>query len=183
LIYQLDPSHGLLKPNDFPSAAVEAGSGPRHLAFHPNGRFVYVINEMKSTITGFKFDDTRGALTSFQTVSTLPEKFEGSSSCAEIEVHPSGNFVYGSNRGHDTIAVFAVDAASGKLTAVEHQPTQGKTPRHFALVPGGNWLLAENQDSDSIVVFAVDTKTGRLTPTGQKVEVGRPVCVQFLAAD
>jgi len=183
LVYQLDPARGSLTPHNPPAAALEPGSGPRHLAFHPGGRFAYVINEMKSTITVFSFDSRHGVLSPLQTISTLPEDFKGSSSCAEIEIHPSGKFAYGSNRGHDSLAVFAVDAKKGTLSLVEHQSTQGKTPRHFALVPGGKWLLAENQDSDSIVVFGVDAKSGKLTPTGQKLEVGRPVCVQFVAGD
>ena len=117
-----------------------------------------------------------------QTVSTLPATFAGHSSCAEVQVHPSGKFVYGSNRGHDSIAVFGFDASNGKLTFVEHQATQGKTPRHFAFDPTGQWLLAENQDSDSIVIFHVDAKTGRLSATGQTVSVGAPVCAVFAAA-
>jgi 6-phosphogluconolactonase len=150
------------------------------LVFHPSGRFVFLINEMGSTVTAFAYDAKRGALKELQTISTLPEGFAGNSTCAEVQVHPSGKFVYGSNRGHDSIAVFGFDAASGKLTCLEHQPTQGKTPRHFALDPAGHWLLAENQDSDSIVVFRVDAKTGRLSPAGQTVSVGAPVCAVFV---
>jgi 6-phosphogluconolactonase len=183
LVYRLNPAQGSLTPNDPPSASVEAGAGPRHLAFHPNGRFVYVINEMKSTVTALAFDAQRGVMTELHTVSTLPEKFSGNSSCAEIAVHPSGRFVYGSNRGHDSIVVFAVDSGSGKLSLVEHQSTQGKTPRHFALDPEGKWLLAENQNSDSIVVFGVDGNSGRLSPTDGKIDVGSPVCVQFVPGD
>ena len=180
LVYRLDPAKGSLVANDPPFAAVTPGSGPRHLAFHPSGRFVFLINEMGSTLTAFAYDAKRGALKELQTLSTLPEGFAGNSTCAEVQVHPSGKFVYGSNRGHDSIAVFAFDAASGKLRCLEHQPTQGKTPRHFALDPVGHWLLAENQDSDSIVVFGVDAKTGRLSPTGQTVSVGAPVCAVFV---
>lgn len=162
-------------------APIKPGSGPRHLAFHPNGRFVYLINEMTATITVFAYDSDKPALNELQTISTLPERFEGFKSGAEIEVHPSGKFVYGSNRGHNSIAVFTVDEKSGKLTFVEHQSTQGKTPRHFAIDPTGKWLLAENQDSDNIVIFQIDQKTGKLTPTGDKVEVGAPVCIQFVS--
>ena len=115
-----------------------------------------------------------------QTISTLPAGFAGNSTCAEVQVHPSGRFVYGSNRGHDSIAVFGFDVASGKLTCLEHQPTHGQTPRHFALDPAGNWLLAENQDSDNIVVFRVDSQTGRLSPAGQTLSVGSPVCAVFV---
>ena len=180
LVYRFDAAKGLLAANDQPSASLKAGSGPRHLAFHPNRQWLYVINEMGSTLTAFAYDSKRGALEELQTISTLPENFSGKSTCAEVQVHPSGKFVYGSNRGHDSIAVFAVDAISGRLSFVELQSTQGKTPRHFALDPTGKWLLAENQGSDNIVLFGVDAKTGRLTPTGQVVEVGSPVCVQFV---
>jgi len=162
------------------SYPIKPGSGPRHLAFHPNGRVVYLINEMAATITVLAYDSDKPALNELQTISTLPEKFEGFKSGAEIQVHPSGKFVYGSNRGHNSIAVFAVDEKSGKLTHVEHQSTQGKTPRHFAIDPTGKWLLAENQDSDNIVIFRIDQETGKLSPTGEKVEVGAPVCIQFV---
>jgi 6-phosphogluconolactonase len=180
LVYRLDPIKPSLIANAPPFAAVKPGSGPRHLAFHPSGRFVFLINEMGSTLTVFAYDSKRGALKGLQTISTLPEGFAGNSTCAEVQVHPSGKFVYGSNRGHDSIAVFGFDAASGKVTCVEHQSTQGKTPRHFALDPAGKWLLAENQDSDNIVVFRVDSKTGRLSPAGQTVPVGAPVCAIFV---
>lgn len=182
LIYRLDAKHAELVPNDPPSASVAPGAGPRHLAFSSNGKFVYVINEMSSTVTAFAYDARRGAMTEFQTVSTLPEKFAGNNSCAEIEVHPSGKFVYGSNRGHDSIAIFAVDKKSGKLSLVENQSTQGKTPRHFAIDPTGRWLLAENQASDSVVVFAIERATGKLKPTGQVLSVSSPVCATFVSA-
>jgi 6-phosphogluconolactonase len=183
LVYRFDPAKSSLVANAPPFAAVKPGSGPRHLAFHPSGRFVFLINEMGSTLTAFTYDAKRGALKELQTISTLPEAFAGNSTCAEVQVHPSGKFVYGSNRGHDSIAVFGFDAASGKLTCLEHQSTEGKTPRHFALDPAGHWLLAENQDSDNIVVFRVDSKTGRLSPTGQTVTVGAPVCAVFVPAN
>jgi 6-phosphogluconolactonase len=169
-------------PNDPPFAPIKPGSGPRHLAFHPSGRFVFLVSEMGSTLTAFAYDAKGGALKELQIVSILPETFAGNSSGAEVQVHPSGKFVYASNRGHDSIAVFAFDARNGKLTYVEHQATQGKTPRHFALDPTGRWLLAENQDSDSVVIFQVDAKTGRLSATGQTVSVGVPVCALFVPA-
>jgi len=180
LVYRLDAAKSGLAPNDPPFAAVRPGAGPRHLAFHPSGRFVFVINEMGSTLTTFGYDAKRGALKELQTLSTLPEGFTGRSTCAEVAVHPSGKFVYGSNRGHDSIAGFAFDPMSGKLNCLEHQSTQGKNPRHFALDPTGQWLLAENQDSDSIVVFRIDAQTGRLQATGQSVSVGTPVCAVFV---
>jgi len=180
LVYRLAPERAALAANDPPFAAVKPGSGPRHFAFHPSGRFVFVINEMGSTLTAFAYDAKRGALKVLQTLSTLPAGFTGKSTCAEVQVHPFGNFVYGSNRGHDSIAVLGFDPASSKLTCLEYQPTQGKNPRHFALDQTAQWLLAENQDSDSIVVFRVDSHTGRLTPTGQSVSVGKPVCAVFV---
>jgi len=180
LLYRLEARRAQLVPNEPPFASVAPGAGPRHLALSPTGKFAYVINEMGSTITAFAYDPRRGAMTELQTISTLPENSSGNSSCAEIEVHPSGKFVYGSNRGHDSLAVFAVDGKSGKLTLVEHRPTQGKTPRHFAIDPTGRWLLAENQGSDTVVVFEIDVKTGRLRATGQTVAVGSPVCAVFV---
>jgi 6-phosphogluconolactonase len=138
---------------------------------------------MSSTLTVLSYDPKAGALKVMQTISTLPDNFAGKSSGAEVQIHPSGKFVYASNRGHDSIAVFSVDAKTGRLAVVEHQPTQGKTPRHFALDPSGKWLLAENQDSHSVVMFSVDARTGQLTPTGQTVTVGSPVCALFVARE
>lgn len=180
LVYRLDPAKAGLVANDPPFAAVKPGAGPRHLAFHPSGRFVFLINELDSTLTVFAYDKTRGTLDNLQTVSTLPESFTGQSTCAEVQVHPSGRFVYGSNRGDDSIAVFGFDARKGKLTLVEHRPTQGKTPRHFAFDPTGRWLLAGNQGSDNVVVFRVDAKAGRLRGTGHTATVGAPVCAVFV---
>jgi 6-phosphogluconolactonase len=179
LIYQLDPGQRALSPNDPPAFTLPPGSGPRHLAFHPMGRFAYVINELSSTLTVCSYDGRRGELKATQTVSTLPEGVAGSSTCAEVEVHPSGRFVYASNRGHNSVAVFAVDSRTGKLECLQHQSTQGKTPRHFLLDPTAKWLLAENQDSDSVVVFALSPETGRLTPTGITQSIGAPVCAVF----
>jgi 6-phosphogluconolactonase len=180
LVYRLDAPKAALTANDPPFAAVKPGSGPRHLAFHPSGHFIFLINEMGSTVTAFAYGAGGGALKEMQTISTLPEGFTGKSTCAEVQVHPSGKFVYGSNRGHDSIAVFNFDLAHGKLTCVEHQSTQGKVPRHFALDPTGQWLLAENQGSDNMVLFRVDTRTGRLSPSGQVVEVPAPVCAVYV---
>jgi 6-phosphogluconolactonase len=182
LAYRLDPVKATLVANDPPFVAVKPGLGPRHLAFHPSGRFVFLISEMGSALTVFAYDAKRGALKELQTLSTLPKEFAGNSAGAEVAVHPSGKFVYGSNRGHDSIAVFSFDAKRGQLTCVQYQPTQGKIPRHFAFDPTGQWLLAENQESDSVVVFRVDAKTGRLSPTGQTVAVGSPVCAVFVPA-
>jgi 6-phosphogluconolactonase len=183
LVYRFDPEKGTLTPNDPPSGSVKAGSGPRHFALHPNGRFAYVINEMGNTITAFDWDGDKGTFNELQTVNTLPKDFKGENSTAEIAVHPSGRYLYGSNRGHDSIAVYAVDPAKGNLTFVEDVPTLGKEPRNFALDPTGSYLFAANQNSNTVVVFRVNPKNGRLTPARRQVAVVAPVCVTFVAAE
>ncbi|MSU51146.1 MAG: lactonase family protein [Opitutus sp.] len=184
MVYRLDAAKALLTPNTPAFAPVLAGSGPRHLTFHPGGKFVYVINELLCTIAGFRYDAAKGTLSELQTVSTLPpgETVKPGMSTAEIAAHPGGKFIFGSNRGHNSIAVFGVDPATGRLTYVENQPTQGKTPRHFGVDPTGTWLLAENQHSDTVVVFRIDAKSGQLTPTGQSIDVPAPVSAVFVAA-
>ncbi len=181
MVYAFDPAAGTIKPNNPPYTKVAPRSGPRHFAFHPNGRNAYVINEISCTVTAFVYDPKAGVLREIQTASTLPKGVEviASMSTAEVQVHPSGKFLYGSNRGHDTIAVFSI-GPKGMLTLVENVPTQGKTPRNFAIDPTGSFLLAENQASNNIVVFRIDKKTGRLTPTGQTVEAPSPMCIKFL---
>ena len=181
--YRLDPAQATLAANDPPFATVPPGSGPRHLAFHPNGKFAYTVNEMKSSVTVFSFDQAKGALTSLQTVSNLPEGYTGSDNSAEIDVDAAGKFLYASNRGHDSITIYQIDSAKGTLTTVDRVLTQGKTPRGFKIDPTGRYLFAANQDSGSVVVFKRDAATGRLTPTGQTVNVGSPVCIQFLPVD
>jgi 6-phosphogluconolactonase len=178
LVYRFDQATGRVTPNDPPSVHLTPGSGPRHLVFAPDGRHVFVIAEMASTITTLSWDATKGVLSPLGTVSTLPPGYTGQSSTAEIAIHPNGRFLYGSNRGHDSIAVFNVDA-QGTLTLVEHEPTRGRTPRHFTLDPSGRWLIAANQDSGTLAVFAIDQKTGALTPSGPLAEVPSPVCVLF----
>jgi 6-phosphogluconolactonase len=181
LVYKFDNAKGSLTPNDPPFAKVDAGAGPRHFALHPNGKFAYVVSEMAGTVTLFSADLTKGALHSLQTISTLPKGFSGAIEDAEVEIHPSGKFLYASNRGDgNSIAVFAIDTDKGTLTPVEYTPTQGKTPRNFAIDPTGTLLFAENQESNNIVVFRIDQKTGKLTPTGQVLDVASPVCVKFL---
>jgi 6-phosphogluconolactonase len=182
MIYRYDADKGTLTPNDPPFAAVAPGSGPRHFAFHPDGRHAYVINELANTITAFDYDAKRGALKTIQTISTLPKDFKGKSFTAEVVVHPSGKFVYGSNRGHDSIAVFRVDEKTGKLTAAGHQAEGIKTPRNFAVDPTGAYVVVANQSGNSLVVFRVAGATGALRPTGHKVEVPAPVCVRMLRA-
>ncbi len=180
ITYHLEARNAGLTPAKPGFATVAPGAGPRHLAFSPDGKFVYVINEMISSITAFRYEAATGAMVEVQTISTLPPDSALTSYCAEIAVHPTGKFLYGSNRGHDSLAVFAVDQKSGKLTALEYPSTQGKTPRHFAIDPTGRWLLAENQGSDLVVVFGVDGVSGRLKPTGQTLVVGSPVCAVFV---
>jgi 6-phosphogluconolactonase len=181
LIYALDSVQGKLKPNhEQPWARVKTGAGPRHFAFHPSRKYAYVINEIGSTMTAFAYDETRGVLHELQTLSTLPENFEGRSHTADVHVHPSGKFVYGSNRGHDSIAIFTVDEKTGKLTLIGHESTQGKTPRNFAIDPTGAYLLAANQNTDNIVIFRIDARSGKLTPTGHTLQTPTPVCLKFL---
>ena len=180
MIYKFDSTKGTLTANEPAFAPLKSGAGPRHFALHPSGHFAYVINEMHCTVTAF--ENHAGAFKELQTISTLPEgqAVLPSFSTAELEAHPSGKFLYGSNRGHDTIAVFAIDAKTGQLTAVQHQSTLGKIPRGFGIDPTGAFLIAGNQDSHNVVVFRIDPKSGRLTPTGTNVEVGAPVCVKFV---
>lgn len=183
LIYKLDAAKGTLTPNEPAFGTVPPGSGPRHFAFHPSGKFAYVINETTLSMTAFSYDAAKGALTEIHTVSTLPAA-DGPGpkpgwSTAEVVAHPGGKFIYGSNRGHDTIAVFSV-AADGKITLVQNAPAEVKTPRNFNLDPTGKWLFTEGQGSDTIALFKVDLATGKLTATGTKLEVGVPVCMKFL---
>ena len=183
LAYRLDPAQATLTANDPPFVTVAPGSGPRHFAFHPNGKFAYSVNEMKSSVTAFSYDRKNGALTNLQTVSNLPQDFSGTDNSAEIDVDPAGKFLYASNRGHDSITIYKIDLHKGTLETVDRVLTQGKTPRGFKIDPTGGYLLAANQDSGSIVVFKRSAATGRLTPTGQTVNVGSPVCIQFLPVD
>jgi 6-phosphogluconolactonase len=179
-IYRFNEKDGSLAPNDPPFATVKPGSGPRHVKFHPNGKWVYLINEMGCTVTGFTWDAAKGSLTEFQTVSTLPEGFTNTNTCAELEVHPNGRFLYGSNRGHDSIVVFAIDQATGKLMLVERVSSRGKWPRNFTFDPTGQWILCTNHNSDNAVVFRVDEATGKLTQAGPPVAVPYPFCERFL---
>jgi 6-phosphogluconolactonase len=177
--YRLDPAKGGLAP-DPQFAAIAPGSGPRHLAFRPDGKFVYVLKEMLSAVVAFRYDAGGGTLAELQTVSTLPEGFSGENSGAEIAAHPSGKFLYTSNRGDDSIAVFRIDAAKGTLTPAGRAATQGKTPRGFAIDPSGRFLVAANQNSGTLVIFRIDQVTGGLTPVGTPIEVPSPVSVVFV---
>ena len=183
LVYRFDTATGSLRPNEPPFTKVAPGSGPRHFAFHPSGKFAYVINEMASTVTAFTWDAAHGTLKEIQTLGTLPKGYTGDTTTAEVQVHPSGKFLYGSNRGHDSIAVFRIAPDKGTLTLVENVPTQGKVPRNFGIDPTGSYLFAANQNSANVVVFKINANTGRLTPTGQVLGVGSPVCVRFLPVE
>jgi 6-phosphogluconolactonase len=183
LVYKFDSTKGSLILNDPPFAKADPGAGPRHFALHPNGKFAYVVNEMGSTVSAFSYDGSAGALRPLQTISTFPKDFSGHNDDAEIEIDASGKFLYASNRGHDSIAVFAIDPEKGSLTLIEYAPTKGQTPRSFEISPGGALLFAANEKSDNIVVFRIDSKTGRLTPTGKVLDVAEPVCVKFVPID
>ena len=183
LIYKLDPASGKMTAHGH--ANVPPGSGPRHFAFHPSGKFAFVNNEMLMTVTSFAYDALKGALTPIETVSTLPEADRGKAgfSTAETVVHPNGKFVYVSNRTHDTIAVFNCDAATGKLSLIQNASAEGKIPRNFCLDPSGKWMIVAHQDSNSAALLSVDQATGKLAFTGKKISVGGSVCVRFLTLD
>src|SRR5208282_1465254 len=178
-VYRFDATQGTLTPNQPPSAAVPPGTGPRHFTFHPSAKFAYVIEEMGSSLTAFSYDAARGVLAPLETISTVPKDYKGYNDCAELYIHPSGKFLYGSNRGHDSITVFAIDPVKGTPTPIQYVLTGGKTPRGFGIDPTGSYLIAANQDTNTLVVFRIDAKTGRLTPTGQKEDVQAPICVMF----
>ena len=181
LVYKFDSGKGSLTPNNPPFAEFNAGAGPRHFVLRPDGKFAYVVAEMGHTVTMFSNDPASGKLEPLQTVTTLPKDFKGRNDDAEISVHPSGKFLYASNRGDDSIAIYAIDKNKGTLTQVGVVHTGGKEPRSFEIDPTGNLLFAANQKSDNIVVFRIDPNTGQLTPTGKVLEVGSPVCVKFVA--
>ena len=181
MIYRFDGSNGKLTPNGAPWVKLKPGAGPRHFTFHPNGRWAYVINELDSTFTAFSYESGSGSLKEMQTVSTLPTGFSGENSCADVHVSPSGKFLYGSNRGHDSIVVFSINPGTGKLTFVEHVSTGGKTPRNFTIDPTGAFLLAANQKSDNVVSFRIDATSGRLRPTGHVAAIPTPVCLVLSA--
>lgn len=179
MIYRFDPVNGKLTPGKQASAELQQGAGPRHLTLHPNGKYLYVINELDSTMTAFAYNGLNGTLTHIETVSTLPRDFSGVSYCADVHVSRSGKFLYGSNRGHNSIVVFEINRGTGKLKLVEHVSTEGNWPRNFSIDPSGQFLLVANQRSDNLVTFAVDPVTGRLKPTGHVAQIPVPVCIRF----
>jgi 6-phosphogluconolactonase len=182
LVYKFNAAKGSLTPNDPAYAKTDPEAGPRHLVFSPDSKFVYVINELQSSVKTFSYNPNTGKLRSLQTISTLPRDFRGQNTDAEIAIDAKGRFLYASSRGHDSIMIFAVDPKTGTLSHVQDVSTQGKTPRNFAIDPTGNWLFAANQDSNNIVLFKIDPKTGQLTPTQHALEISSPVCVTFAPA-
>lgn len=180
MIYKLDAEAHTLTPASQPAALVTPGGGPRHFAIHPSSKFAYTNNEITMVVTGFSRNPEDGSLKAIQEISTIPAGFDGRKSTAECLVHPSGKFLYVSNRGHETITAFMIDQETGLLTYVENESTGGKEPRNFFIDPSGKWLLAENQNSDTVYVFSIDQQTGALKPTGDFVTVGRPVCIRMV---
>lgn len=180
LIYQLDSAKGLLTPADPPAVNLAPGAGPRHFVFHTSGQFAYSINELDSTVTAFRYES--GKLETIQTISTLPDDFEDENYPSEIMIHPNGRFLYGSNRGHDSIVIYEISQPDGLLTFVGHEPTQGPTPRYFGIEPSGSYLLSASQQEGTISVFEIDADTGTLRFTGQTIDVPTPVCIVFVEA-
>lgn len=180
LVYTLDGERGRLLPNDPPGIETWRGAGPRHLAFHPNAPCLYVANELDSTVTAYGWDGEKGLLSSIQTLSTLPKNFTETNSVADIHIDPPGKFLYVSNRGHDSLAIFAIDDRCGALNPLGHTSSGGQCPRNFALDPYGQFLLVANQNSDTLVVFRVNPATGQLSPTGEVLSIPSPVCVKIV---
>jgi 6-phosphogluconolactonase len=180
MIYRFDASNGKLTPSDPPFVAVKAGAGPRHMVFRPDGKFAYVVNELNSTVTAFGYDAKSGALSEIQSISTLPGYYDGPNTCAEIGVHPSGKFLYASNRGNETVVLFEIDPEKGTLTWVEEQNTGGKMPRHFGIQPSAKHMAICNQSSDTVLASRIDAGNGRLKPSGVFAKVSSPVCAVFL---
>ena len=179
LVFSFDENTGAIAETKFDGAKLESGSGPRHFDFHPDGKFAYVINEIKQTVTAFRYNAKRGRLRTLQTLSTVPHPVDGNST-AEVLVHPTGQFLYGSNRGHNSIAMFRINKKNGKLTALGHESTRGSTPRNFGIDPTGQFLLAANQQSDNVAVFRINQETGKLKFTGNEIKLSKPVCVRMI---
>lgn len=178
VVYRFDEQRGTLQPNDPAHASVKPGSGPRHLAWHPHKPIAYVIQELTNEIVAFAWDADKGSLQPLQTVPTLPKDFTGSNTAAEIAVHPNGRFLYATNRGHDSIATYSIDA-NGQLQLLSHTPSGGKTPRYFVIDPTHRWMIVTNQDSGDISVFAIDTATGQLSAHGQSHKLAKPMGLVF----
>ena len=180
MVYRFDPNRGKLEPNDEPWIDIPAGSGPRQFVMHPGGRYAYLINELNSTVMAFGYEREQGSLRKIQTIATLPEEFEGKSTCGELQISPSGKHLYGSNRGQDSIVIYAINQMDGTLSYIGYKSTQGKTPRHFIIDPDGQFLLVANQDNDSVISFRLDSISGELSATGHNTNVPTPTCVKIL---
>lgn len=183
MIYKLDSRSSRIAPNDPPEIKIKPGAGPRHFSFSPNGKFAYLINELDETVVAFAHDAKSGNLVNIQTISTLPEGFTGESTCAEVRIHPTGKFLYGSNRGHDSIVIYKINPDRGTLTLLDFQNSGIKNPRNFNIDPTGRFCMVANQDADSVIVFRIDQGTGLLEPTDQIIKIGSPVCVRFLKSE
>lgn len=179
MIYRFDEKTGKLSPSSHPFFQTAPGAGPRHFTFAADGKQAFVVNELNSTLTSLKFDPDTGILSELETLSTLPDGFSAENTCADVHVHPNNRFVYASNRGHDSIAVFSIDKVTGKLEFIQHQSVSGKTPRNFSIHPSGRFLLAANQNSNSINTFSLDPETGKLNQTGKSIQIDKPVCILF----
>jgi 6-phosphogluconolactonase len=180
MIYRFDAEKGTLAPSEPASVSVKPGAGPRHMAFRPDGKFAYVINELNSTVTAFAYDANKGSLNELESVTTLPGYYDGPNTAAEITVHPSGRFLFASNRGNESIALFTIDPDKGTLTWVEEQNTGGKTPRHFGIAPNGKHMAICNQKTDSLLASRIDKDNGRLKPSGVFASCPSPACAAFL---
>ncbi len=183
MVYRFDPKRGVLESNAVPWIKMKPGAGPRHVALHSDSRHAYLVNELDSTVVALAYDGNAGIFEPLESVPALPAGFAGESTCADIQIAPSGAFVYTSNRGHDSVAIHRIDPRTGKLDCVGHESTQGKTPRSLGIDPSGRFLLAANQDSDSVVTFRIDPESGKLRPTGHVATVPTPVCLKFFAAE
>jgi 6-phosphogluconolactonase len=180
MIYKFDSDQGKLEPNDKSCVDLPVGAGPRQLVLHPSGKYAYLINELDSTVTAFQYNGKQGSLLEIQTLSTLPEEFRGASTCAELQISPSGRFLYGSNRGHDSIVIYGINPINGTLSCIGHKHTQGKTPRHFIIDSKGVFLFVANQDTDNVITFKLDADSGELKATNNSTCVPTPVCIKIL---
>lgn len=180
VVYRFDETTGEISPSGTEPFALPPGSGPRHFVFHPSGKFAYVVNELNSTVVALAFDSAKGSFSQLQVLSALPADFGGESYSADLHASPDGRFLYSSNRGHDSLSIYAVDERSGHLAALGHQPTMGQKPRNFGFDPSGKWIVVANQDGDSLVVLRVDAQTGLLSDTGKRISIGTPMCVLFV---
>ena len=179
-VYKFDANTGKITPNTPAFGMVKPGEGPRHLLFSPNGKVLYCITEMGATVTAFNWDGKTGTLTAFQDISTLPANFKDFNKDAELALSPNGKFLYASARGHDALAVFAIDAKTGALSLVQDAPAGGKTPRYFSFDPTGKWIICGHQDSNTAVVFSYDAATGKLTQHGDPIAATSPICMRYL---